>query len=138
MELKVHMHDNFCSGFCLNQNYIKMGVCFNFSLFVLRIVPCIKDSAEQNMGSVILRWIRTRGMSFCVVSEQEEYYSALDKSHSTWDHNKGSVILRCIRVILRGIRTRRVSLYAGSAHKENVIPCLLLSVLLDVMIRFER
>jgi hypothetical protein len=79
------------------------------------------SALDQNKGNVILRWIRTRGVSFCVVSKQGECYSALDHSHFAWNQNKGSVIVCAV-----------------SAHKENVIPCLLLSVLLGVMSRFER
>ncbi len=54
---------------------------------------------NENKGSVILPLIKTRGMLFCVGSEElEECYSALYQ-------NKGSVILRWVRAILRGIRT---------------------------------
>jgi hypothetical protein len=54
------------------------------------------SALDKNKRSVILRCIRTREVSFCVVSEQGECHSALDQRHSAWDQNKGSVIVHRI------------------------------------------
>jgi hypothetical protein len=67
---------------------------------------------NENKGSVILPLRKTRGMLFCVGSEElEEFYSALYQ-------NKGCVILRWIRAILRGIRTMEVLFCVISEQEE--------------------
>jgi hypothetical protein len=67
---------------------------------------------NKNKGSVILPLIKTRGILFCVGSEErEEFFSALY-------YNKGSVILRWIRAILRGIRTMEVLFCVVSEQEE--------------------